>query len=326
MKKILVVGGAGYIGSHMVKQLLVAHEKVVILDNLSSGHRDAVLGGEFILGDLYDQKLLEKIFNEHEIETVLHFASFIQVSESVNHPDKYYANNVANTIGLLNAMARHKVANFIFSSTAAIFGTPKYIPIDEAHPQLPINPYGRSKWIIEQLLQDYETLGIRSICLRYFNAAGADPDGQLGERHEPETHLIPLALEAAVNGSSLMLFGTDYETPDGTCIRDYIHVTDLCEAHLLALGYLRQGGKSESFNLGNNCGFSVREVINAIEQVTGKSISLQIQARRQGDPACLVADAKKAQSLLGWLPKYTKLETIIEHAWKWKKKAGCSLC
>ncbi len=320
MKKILVVGGAGYIGSHMVKQLLAVNENVVTLDNLSTGHRDAVLGGEFVLADLCDQKLLDKIFVGNKFDTVMHFASFIQVSESVTRPDKYYENNLANTINLLNAMARHQVKNFIFSSSAAIFGEPKYTPIDEIHPQNPINPYGRSKWMVEQLLPDYDrAFGIRSVCLRYFNAAGADPDGKLGERHEPETHLIPLILDVAAGRlSALKLFGTDYDTPDGTCIRDYVHITDLCDAHLLAVNYLRNKGQSECFNLGSNSGYSVRQVIETAEKIVGKSIPLQIEKKREGDPACLVADSTKAKSLLGWSPKYTQLEAIIAHAWKWE--------
>ncbi len=237
--KILLVGGAGYIGSHMLKILLGEGHQVITFDNLSSGHRDAVLGGEFIQGDLADSAALDQVFSQHQPEAVMHFASYIQVGESVKRPDIYYQNNVANTLNLLNVMLKYDVKKFIFSSTAAIFGEPNAAPIDERHPKQPVNPYGKSKWIIEQVLADYDlAFGLKSICLRYFNAAGADPEGQLGERHEPETHLIPLLLQVASGRKSdIHVFGRDYDTEDGTCIRDYIHVVDLCKAHLLALQY-----------------------------------------------------------------------------------------
>ena len=253
----------------------------------------------------------------------MHFASSIQVGESIAQPAKYYANNVSNTFNLLNAMVEHNVKRFIFSSTAAIYGEPEYLPIDEDHPKHPLNPYGRSKWMIEQTLEDYEhAYGLKSICLRYFNAAGAHPSGLLGERHEPETHLIPLALQA-VSGKSqcLTIFGRDYETADGTCIRDYIHVMDICSAHLLALDKLELDGKSGRYNLGNGAGFSVQEVISAVEKIVGKQAVVIEGGRRAGDPARLVASAQLAKSELGWTPAYPDLESIISHAWLWENKA-----
>lgn len=320
--KILVVGGAGYIGSHMVKMLFDLGHTVVTFDNLSSGFRDAVLGGEFIKGDLADLLLLNQVFEHHQPEAVMHFASYIQVGESVRQPDKYYLNNFTNTLNLLNAMVKHNVQNFIFSSTAAVFGEPEYIPIDEAHSKAPLNPYGRSKLMVEQVLSDYErAYGLKSVCLRYFNAAGAHPLGLLGERHEPETHLIPLILQA-LSGSkpSISIFGRDYDTPDGTCIRDYIHIMDLCSAHLLALNKLVETGTSLRFNLGNGEGFSVQQVIDMAERVAGKKVAVIEGSRREGDPARLVADATLAKEMLAWSPIYADLETIIRHAWQWELK------
>jgi UDP-glucose 4-epimerase len=281
--KILVVGGAGYIGSHMVLMLAEQGAEVVVLDDLSSGGAEAVLHGKLVQGSIEDAGLLERLFAAGNFDGVMHFASFIQVGESVQHPAKYYRNNVTNTINLLDAMVRNGVTNFIFSSTAAIFGQPEYVPIDEAHPKQPINPYGRSKWMVEQVLQDYEkAYRLRSVCLRYFNAAGADPKARIGENHNPETHLIPLLLQVASGRrESAQIFGQDYDTPDGTCIRDYIHIVDLCAAHSLALAYLIGGGASAAYNLGNGNGFSVREVVDA--------------PRRAGDPARLVADSTLAR-------------------------------
>jgi len=320
--RVLVVGGAGYIGSHMVKMLLGAGHTVITLDNLSSGHRDAVLGGSFVEGDLADTECLNRVFEQHKPEAVMHFASYIQVGESVRKPDIYYRNNVTNTLNLLDAMLKFDVKKFIFSSTAAVFGEPDYVPIDEAHPNRPLNPYGRSKWMIEQVLADYDkAFDLRSVCLRYFNAAGADPEGQLGERHDPETHLIPLILQAASGRrDNIQVFGRDYDTPDGTCIRDYIHIVDLCSAHLAALEYLNQGGVSDRFNLGNGSGFSVQEVIDAVQNVSGKQVTVLNGPRREGDPARLVADAKRARSILAWQPTYTALDTIVSHAWQWELK------
>lgn len=318
--KVLVVGGAGYIGSHMVKMLLDHGHAVMTYDNLSSGFRDAVLGGYFVKGDLADKAKLDEVFMQFRPEAVMHFASHIQVGESVHHPDKYYFNNVANTLNLLDAMVRHDVKNFIFSSTAAIFGEPQYLPIDPAHPKEPLNPYGRSKWMIEMVLDDYErAYGLKSVCLRYFNAAGADSSGALGERHEPETHLIPLVLKA-LSGKrpSISVFGRDYDTPDGTCIRDYIHVVDLCDAHLLALHRLLVTGTSRRYNLGNGQGFSVQQVIDAAERVSGNRVKVVDEPRRPGDPARLIADPRLAQEELGWVAIYPDLETIILHAWMWE--------
>jgi UDP-glucose 4-epimerase len=323
-KTILVVGSAGYIGSHMVKMLLASGYRVVTLDNLSGGYRDAVLGGDFVFGDLADKEGLERLFVGYQFDGVMHFASFIQVGESVQKPGKYYQNNLAATLNLLDAMVAHQVKTFIFSSTAAIFGEPQYVPLDEQHPKQPINPYGSSKWMIEQILADYDhAYGLKSICLRYFNAAGADPDGQLGERHNPETHLIPLVLQAASRRrESITVYGQDYETPDGTCIRDYIHINDLCQAHLLALEQLLNGSESAAYNLGNGAGFSVKQVIDIAEEITGQRIPIVTGERRAGDAARLVADSKLAQTRLGWQPQYADLATIISHAWRWEKKFG----
>lgn len=321
-KTVLVVGGAGYIGSHMVKMLHGCGYTVATLDNLSTGYRDAVPGGEFISGDLADRALLDELFDKRKFDGVMHFASFIQVGESVQNPAKYYENNVSNTLNLLDAMVAHDIKRFIFSSTAAVYGEPVRIPIDEAHPKNPINPYGRSKWIVEQILADYDrAYGFKSICLRYFNAAGADPEGQLGERHQPETHLIPLVLQAASGRrANIQVYGRDYDTPDGTCIRDYVHVADLCQAHLLAFERLLDGSGSAAYNLGNSNGFSVQEVISAAERVTGQAIPVKDVARREGDPARLVADAGLARQELGWCPEFDSLETIIRHAWQWEQQ------
>lgn len=321
MYKVLVVGGAGYIGSHMVKQLGRQGCEVTTLDNLSSGYRDAVLCGEFIEGDLADRTLLDDVLGRG-FDAVMHFASFIQVGESVQHPARYYQNNVVNTLNLLESMRAHGVLRFIFSSTAATFGEPQYTPIDERHPQHPINPYGRTKWMVEQILADYEVAyGMRSVCLRYFNAAGAAPEAQLGERHEPETHLIPLVLQAASGRRPhISVFGRDYDTPDGTCIRDYIHIEDLCAAHWLALQSLMAGADSQAYNLGNGNGFSVQEVIETASRVTGRHIPVVDAPRRAGDPARLVADARLAREQLGWQPRFADLATIIEHAWQWERK------
>ncbi len=314
---ILVVGGAGYIGSHMVKLLGERGCAVTTLDDLSSGHRDAVLTGDFVQGDMADAELLRSLFARRKYDAVMHFASFIEVGESVREPAKYYRNNVANTLALLAAMREAGVDRFIFSSTAAIFGTPQYVPIDERHPRAPINPYGRTKSMVEDILADYErAYGLRSVCLRYFNAAGADPEGQLGERHDPESHLIPLALQAASGRrAGLSVYGTDYDTPDGTCIRDYVHVSDLCEAHWLALESLRDGASSQAYNLGNGNGFSVLEVIETAKKVTGVDFAVKHEARRAGDPPRLVADSSAIKTKLGWSPRYADLDTIVAHAW-----------
>jgi UDP-glucose 4-epimerase len=320
--KILVVGGAGYIGSHMVLMLGDEGHQVVALDDLSSGHRGAVPAGRLVEGSIQNSALLDHLLEDQKFDGVMHFASFIQVGESVQQPAKYYRNNVINTLNLLDAMVRHGVKNFIFSSTAAIFGQPEYLPIDEAHPKQPINPYGRSKWMVEQVLQDYDkAYGLKSVCLRYFNAAGADPEARIGERHHPETHLIPLLLQVASGRrESAQIFGRDYDTPDGTCIRDYIHIVDLCAAHSAALADLGGGGASAAYNLGNGNGFSVREVVDTVRQVTGAPMPVVDAPRRPGDPARLVADSALARSKLGWRPVYPDLATIVSHAWNWERK------
>ncbi len=320
--KILVVGGAGYIGSHMVVRLLEEEADATTLDNLSGGYRDSVLGGAFIEGDLADIEFLDKVFSENKFDAVMHFASFIEVGESIHSPAKYYRNNVTNTQNLLDAMVKHGVLHFIFSSTAATFGEPEYIPIDEKHPMLPINPYGRTKLMVEQMLADYDqAYGLKSISLRYFNAAGADPETRIGERHVPETHLIPLVLQVASGRrESISIFGQDYDTPDGTCIRDYIHICDLCEAHWLAIKSLQASNATAAYNLGNGNGFSVKEVIESASKVTGVDIPVVVAERRTGDPARLVADATLAREKLAWQPQFDSLDTIIEHAWKWELK------
>lgn len=324
MKRILVVGGAGYIGSHMVWLLASRGMQVVVLDDLSSGHADAVIGAELVRGDMGDRALLDTVFAAHRYDAVMHFASFIQVGESVADPAAYYRNNVANTLTLLGAMADHGVKQFIFSSTAAVFGEPAYSPIDERHPQQPINPYGWSKRMIEQVLDDYsQAYGLKSVSLRYFNAAGAHPLGLLGERHAQETHLIPLVLQAASGQRPhIMLFGDDYDTPDGTCVRDYVHVMDLAEAHWLALAYLEKGGDTTAFNLGNGDGYSVAEVIQTARRVTGRPIAVKAASRREGDPARLVADATRARSVLGWTPRFDSLESMVRTAWQFECQQG----
>ena len=320
--KVLVVGGAGYIGSHMVKMLSLAGHDVVTLDNLSNGYKDAVKYGEFIEGDIADAELLNNLFSKTAFDGVMHFASYIQVGESVEKPSMYYKNNVTNTQVLLDAMLEHGIKSFIFTSTAATFGEPEYIPIDEAHPQKPINPYGHSKLMVEQILADFDhAYGLKSVSLRYFNAAGADAEGELGERHIPETHLVPLVLQAASGRrDNIAIFGTDYDTPDGTCVRDYIHINDLCSAHLLGLEHLVAGGDSKAYNMGNGQGYSIKEVIDVAKKVTGNDFEVKLAERRDGDPAKLVADSSLLQKELGWAPQYTDLETIIRHAWEWEQK------
>jgi UDP-glucose-4-epimerase GalE len=322
-RAVLVTGGAGYIGSHACKALAQAGYTPVAYDNLVYGHREAVRWGPLEVGDIADRARLDAVIAEYRPEAVMHFAAYAYVGESVQDPAKYYRNNVSFTMGLLDAMHTHSVNKFIFSSTAATFGEPKYTPIDEQHPQQPINPYGRTKLMVEQALADYgRAFALKSVCLRYFNAAGADPEGQLGERHEPETHLIPLVLQVASGRRpSISVFGRDYDTPDGTCIRDYIHVQDLCSAHWLALEALMNGADSQSYNLGNGNGFSVQEVIDTAEKVTGQKIPVINEPRRNGDPARLIADSRLARERLGWQPQYADLITIIKHAWRWEMQS-----
>lgn len=322
---ILVTGGAGYIGSHAVLQLKKAGYNVVVLDNLVYGHRDIVeqvLQVEFVEGDTNDRPLLDQLFARYPISAVMHFAAYAYVGESVQDPDKYYRNNVIGTLTLLEAMLAANVKQFVFSSTCATYGIPKTVPIPEDHPQDPINPYGMTKLMVEKILADFDlAYGLKSVCFRYFNAAGADPDGQLGEDHQPETHIIPLVLQTALGlRDSVAVFGTDYPTPDGTCIRDYIHVTDLATAHVLGLEYLLKGGQSSQFNLGNGNGFSVKEVIETARQVTGRPINVVEQDRRPGDPPALIGSAEKARTILGWQPQYDDLSEILRHAWTWHQK------
>jgi len=292
---VMVVGGAGYIGSHMVKDLLQANYRVITLDNLSTGHRDLLLGCKLIEGNLGDTTLLNRIFSDHRIDVVMHFAAYSIVGESVKNPVEYYRNNVANTIELLDAMVQHNVKRFIFSSSAAVYGEPREVPIKEEHPLRPTNPYGATKVAIEKMLSDFDSAyGLKYVSLRYFNAAGADASGKIGERHDPETHLIPLILKVAMGErNSIKIFGTDYTTRDGTCIRDYIHVSDLTQAHFLAVEKLIAGGESAIYNLGNNRGYSVREVIDRAAKVTGKQIPAIEDSRRSGDPAVLIANSDK---------------------------------
>jgi UDP-glucose 4-epimerase len=322
--KILVVGGAGYIGSHMAKALLQAGYDVVVLDNLSTGYRELLTGGAFVQGRLGDSELLDSLFRKNRIDAVMHFAAFSLVGESVQSPLKYYRNNIAETVSLIEAMVRHGVGRFIFSSTAAVYGEPMKSPITEDHPRRPTNPYGASKLCVERILEDCDgAYGLRSICLRYFNAAGADDSGVIGEMHNPETHLIPLVLKSALEQTPIKIFGTDYPTPDGTCIRDYVHVTDLAQAHLLALQALLDGSGSSVYNLGNSIGYSVREVIDLARKVTGRSIQAVEEQRRAGDPATLVADSGKIKKALNWTPLYEDLEQIVATAWNWIRKANC---
>ncbi|MBR8828685.1 MAG: UDP-glucose 4-epimerase GalE [Gomphosphaeria aponina SAG 52.96 = DSM 107014] len=322
---ILVTGGAGYIGSHAVKALQQALYDVIVFDNLSYGHPEIVqdvLKAELIVGDTSDRSLLDQLFSSRHIAAVMHFAAYIAVGESVTEPAKYYHNNVVGTLTLLEAMLAARVNKFVFSSTCAIYGMPQAIPMTESHPHNPLSPYASSKEMIERILADFDgAYGLKSVAFRYFNASGADPSGTLGEDHHPETHLIPLALLTALKKrQSLSIFGTDYPTPDGTALRDYIHVNDLASAHVLGLEYLLQGGKSEVFNLGNGNGFSVREVIETARKITGKEIPVTISDRRPGDAPILVGSSDLARQILGWNPQYPDLNTIINHAWNWHQK------
>ncbi|PCJ16972.1 MAG: UDP-glucose 4-epimerase GalE [Candidatus Cloacimonadota bacterium] len=321
-ERILIVGGAGYIGSHTNKYLNDNNYKTVILDDLSYGHKDAVKWGDFVKGDMADDVILDKIFTEYKIIAVFHFSAFIAVGESVEKPGMYYNNNVSKTISLLNAMVRNNVDNFVFSSTCAIMGNPKYLPIDESHPRNPINPYGWSKFMVEQILKDFKKAhNLNSVVLRYFNASGADPSGTIGEKHNPETHLIPLVLDAAIGRrDSISIFGTDYDTDDGTCVRDYIHVNDLAQAHLLSLEWMLKNKECNDFNLGNGTGFSVKQLIEVVKDVTGNDVEVVESGRREGDAGTLIGASDKAHSILGWKPKFDSLETIIETAWKWHQK------
>ncbi|WP_425801109.1 UDP-glucose 4-epimerase GalE [Desulfitobacterium sp. Sab5] len=318
---ILVTGGAGYIGSHTVAEFIERGEDVIILDNLQKGHAEAVLAPNFYQGDLRDSNLLDRIFAEHDIEAVIHFAADSLVGESVSDPLKYYQNNIASTLNLVTKMKEHGVNKIVFSSTAATYGEPRNNPIQESDPTLPTNPYGETKLAIEKMLHWCDqAYGIHFVALRYFNAAGADPNGRIGEDHHPETHLIPLILQVALGQrESITIFGQDYPTPDGTCVRDYVHVLDLAQAHYLALNQLRKTQKSGIYNLGNGQGFSVSEVIEAARRVTGHLIPARLGERRAGDPAVLIASSQLAQEELGWVPQWNRLEQILQTAWNWHK-------
>ncbi len=322
MKHILVTGGAGYIGSHACKALAMAGYTPVVLDNLVYGHEWAVKWGPLIQGDISDRALLDRIFRQYQPVTVMHFAAYTYVGESVRDPGKYYRNNTSGTLSLLDAMCAHGTKRFIFSSTCATYGVPHTLPLREDHPQNPINPYGASKWMIERILQDYDVAhDLKAVCLRYFNAAGADPDGETGEDHDPETHLIPLVLDAAAGlRPHIAVFGTDYPTADGTCIRDYIHVTDLAQAHVLALQALEAGAGSNAYNLGNGLGFSVKQVIDTVETVTGRKVPVEFAERRPGDPPVLIGSSDRIRSELGWSPKFAALDVIIDTAWQWHQR------
>lgn len=319
---ILICGGAGYIGSNINKMLSQQGYQTVVFDNLIYGHRELVKWGEFVQGDLNDYSAIDAVFKRWKIDAVFHFAAYAYVGESVKDPAKYYRNNVTCTLNLLGAMRANGCNRIIFSSTCATYGVPPQVPITEDMPQNPINPYGATKLMVERIFKDYAAAyGLQFVVLRYFNAAGADPDGEIGEWHIPETHLIPLVLDAAAGRqSNIKVLGTDYPTRDGTCIRDYIHVYDLADAHLRALRYLQKEGKSDFFNLGNAQGTSVLEVIDAVKKITNSNFLVEYCSRRVGDPAELVGDSKKARSVLGWEPRHSKIENIVGDAWQWYQK------
>ncbi len=323
--KILVTGGAGYIGSHMVKLLLQHDHEVTVLDDMSTGHRDLLLTDDLVV-DSIGSTQIDSLFAGRHFDAVMHFAALIQVGESVHKPSNYYRVNVTGTLNLLDAMRRHGVPRLIFSSTAAVYGNPIVLPLNEDHPKSPINPYGATKWMVEQAIAHYcAAYGLRAISLRYFNAAGADPDGLLGSRHEHESHLIPLLMMAlSGRGTKLTVFGDDYDTHDGTCLRDYVHVSDLCDAHLLALEALDRGPSRPAYNLGSGDGCTVREAIDVAARLIGKAVPHRIVGRREGDPSTLLADAGAARRELGWSPARSQIETIVSDAWKWERRM-CTL-
>lgn len=322
MKNILITGGLGYIGAHVANLFVKENFNVIVLDNVWHGHPNKINANKIIYGDVGNKVLLDELFSVYKFDAVIHLAGYIQVGESTQEPYKYFQNNVINTLTLLDIMLKHQCNFFIFSSTAAIFGEPHYIPIDEQHPKQPLNPYGQYKLLIEELLQThYAREGLKFGVLRYFNAAGCDSSGTIGELHEPETHLIPLILQVVNQRREFIaIFGNDYATFDGTCIRDYIHVNDLSRAHLLLLNYLQEGGKDFFFNLGTGEGYSVKQIITAVEKITGKKVNTRIYPRRSGDPAVLIADGAKAKKILGWQSKFSNIETIITDAWNWETK------
>lgn len=317
---VLITGGAGYIGSHCNKLFNQKGIRTIVLDNLSFGHREAIKHGTFIEGDFGNNNLLQSIFKSEQIDAVIHFAALADVPDSVQNPSKYYCNNVSKMITLLDAMVEHSIRHIVFSSSAAIFGEPDFVPIDEVHSQLPINPYGETKCIGEKLLRDYgKAYGIKYSALRYFNAAGSDFDCEIGESHSPEHHLIPRIFQTVLGNKKMFVYGNHYDTPDGTCIRDFVHVLDLAEAHYLALNYILRNDTSESFNLGSNVGFSVLEIIKTFERITNLKVNFEITDRRPGDPARLIASNKKTKQLLNWDPKLT-IEDILNSAWEWEKR------
>lgn len=322
--EILVTGGAGYIGSHVLKRLLEAGHDTVTIDNLKKGHKKAVLGGKFIEGDIGNKELLQSIFTEYDIKGVVHLAADSLVGESMEDPGKYYDNNVARALNLLEAMVEHNVNHIVFSSTAAVYGEPEAIPIVEEHPTNPENVYGESKLFFEKILKKYDKIhGLKYISLRYFNAAGADPEGKIGEAHDPETHLIPIVLQTALGiRNKIYIYGDDYPTKDGSCVRDYIHVNDLADAHLLAVEALADEANSDIYNLGCGDGYSVKEVIETAKKVTQEDFEVEVSGRRAGDPAVLIASSEKIKNDLGWQPKYQDLEKIVSTAWKWHKSGG----
>jgi UDP-glucose 4-epimerase len=321
MPKVVVTGGAGYIGSHTLRALQAAGYEVVVYDSLVKGHRQAVGSALLVVGDIADAGTLDRLFREHRPAAVVHFAAFIEAGESVVDPTKYFRNNTAGTLTLLEAMQRNDVKQLVFSSTAAVYGEPVHIPIGEDDPKLPTNAYGLSKLMVEEMLDWFHrAYGLRSVSLRYFNAAGDDPSGEIGEDHDPETHLIPLILQVPLGKrEKIFVFGDDYDTPDGTCIRDYIHVTDLASAHVAALRALESGLAREAFNVGNGAGFSVSEVIETARRVTAHPIPAEVRPRRAGDPARLVASSEKARRVLGWQPRMPELRAILETAWRWHR-------
>jgi UDP-glucose-4-epimerase GalE len=323
--RVLVTGGAGYIGSHTAKALAKAGHEPHVLDNLSSGHRWAAKWGPLLEWDLADTEMLPQFLENERVEAVLHFAACLLVGESIQEPRKYFWNNVVNTLHLLDAMLEAGVKQIVFSSSAAVYGNPQEVPIPEDHPKEPVNPYGETKLAMERALKWYgNAYGLKWVALRYFNAAGADPDGELGECHDPEAHLIPLTIQAALGQRPLVeIYGTDYPTPDGTAIRDYIHVTDLADAHVRALDYLADGGESRALNLGTGQGNSVREVINSVGRISPRPVPFREGPRREGDPPVLVADASHAGKILGWKPQHSRLDAIIQSAWNWHSKGNC---
>jgi UDP-glucose 4-epimerase len=321
VKRILVTGGAGYIGSNTTLQLLDSGYDVVVVDNLSRGNRNVVAPERLRVVDLLDTDGLIQVMNEKPCDAVIHFAAYIAVGESMKIPEVYFQNNTAGSLSLLTAMIKTGIRNIVFSSTAAVYGMPANVPIPESEPRVPVNAYGESKVMVEKMLEWFDQIhGMRSVCLRYFNASGADPKGRAGEDHEPETHLIPLLFRAVQTGKPVTLFGDDYATPDGTCIRDYIHVTDLAQAHIAAVEALAAGSESKKYNVGTGHGFSVKEVLCAVEKVTGKPVPFEMGPRREGDPPLLVADSSRLQHELGWQPVHSDLNQIVETAWNWANR------